>query len=95
MAIIVGSGDHRYEVIENWGKLPDGWHYGEVAAVGVDSKDNVYVFARSEHPMMVFDREGNFLRSWARDCSSGRTASTSRPTTRSTAPTTATIRCAA
>ncbi|HSZ93461.1 MAG TPA: peptidyl-alpha-hydroxyglycine alpha-amidating lyase family protein [Acetobacteraceae bacterium] len=64
MAIIVGSGEHRYEVIENWGKLPDGWHYGEVAAVGVDSKDNVYVFARSEHPMMVFDREGNFLRSW-------------------------------
>jgi len=51
-------------VIDNWGKLPDGWHYGEVAAVGVDSKDNVYVFARSEHPMMVFDRDGNFLRSW-------------------------------
>src|SRR6478672_8790355 len=64
MAIIVGSGEHRYEVIENWGKLPDGWRYGEVAAVGVDSKDNVYVFARSEHPMMVFDRDGNFLRSW-------------------------------
>ena len=64
MTIIVGEGDYRYEVIENWGTLPDGWHYGEVAAVGVDSKDNVYVFARSEHPMMVFDREGNFLRSW-------------------------------
>ena len=64
MAIVVGSGEHRYEVIENWGRLPDGWHYGEVAAVGVDSKDNVYVFARSEHPMMVFDRDGNFLRSW-------------------------------
>ena len=64
MATIVGSGEYRYEVIENWGKLPDGWHYGEVAAVGVDSKDNVYVFARSEHPMIVFDRDGNFLRSW-------------------------------
>ncbi len=64
MAIIVGEGEYRYEVIENWGTLPDGWHYGEVAAVGVDSKDNVYVFARSEHPMLVFDRAGNFLRSW-------------------------------
>ena len=64
MATIVGTGEYRYEVIENWGTLPDGWHYGEVAAVGVDSKDNVYVFARSEHPMMVFDRDGNFLRSW-------------------------------
>ena len=64
MAIIVGSGDHRYEVIENWAKLPDGWHSSEVAAVGVDSKDRVYCFNRGEHPMMVFDREGNFLRSW-------------------------------
>ena len=94
MATIVGSGDYRYEVIENWGKLPDGWHYGEVAAVGVDSKDNVYVFARCEHPMMVFDREGNFLRHGARDCSDARTAYTSRRTIRSTAPMTATIRCA-
>ena len=64
MSIILGEGDHRYEVIENWGKLPDGWRYGEVAAVGIDSKDNVYVFSRSNHPMTVFDREGNFLRSW-------------------------------
>ena len=47
MATIVGTGEYRYEVIENWGRLPDGWHYGEVAAVGVDSRDNVYVFARS------------------------------------------------
>ena len=67
MAIIVGSGEHRYEVIENWGKLPDGWHYGEVAAVGVDSKDNAYVFNRGAHPVIVFDRDGKFLRSWGED----------------------------
>src|SRR3954447_23852949 len=36
----------------------------EVGGVGVDSNDNVYVFNRGDHPMMVFDREGNFLRSW-------------------------------
>ena len=64
MATIVGSGGYRYEVIENWGKLPDGWGFREVAAVAVDRKDNVYVFNRGEHPMMVFDRDGNFLRSW-------------------------------
>ena len=27
-------------------------------------KDRVYVFNRGEHPMMVFDRDGKFLRSW-------------------------------
>jgi DNA-binding beta-propeller fold protein YncE len=61
---IIGDGDYRYEMIEDWAKLPDGWSFREAAAVGVDRRDNVYVFNRSEHPMMVFDREGNFLRSW-------------------------------
>jgi hypothetical protein len=62
MAIIVGSGDYRYEQIDNWAKVPSGWSLHEVGAVGVDKHDNVYVFNRGEHPMMVFDREGNFLR---------------------------------
>ena len=64
MSVILGSGKHRYRVVENWAKLPDGWEFRDVAAVGVDSKDRVYVFNRGEHPMIVFDRNGNFLRSW-------------------------------
>ena len=62
--MIVGSGDYRYEVNADWAKLPDGWSFKEVGGVGVDGNDNVYVFNRGDHPMMVFDREGNFLRSW-------------------------------
>jgi hypothetical protein len=62
--MIVGSGDYRYRVNADWAKLPDGWSFKEVGGVGVDSHDNVYVFNRGVHPMMVFDREGNFLRSW-------------------------------
>jgi len=64
MAIIVGSGEYRYEQLDNWAKVPAGWSLREVGAVGVDQQDNVYVFNRGEHPMMVFDREGNFLRAW-------------------------------
>ncbi len=64
MAVTIGSGEHRYRVIENWARLPEGWEFRDAAAVAVDSKDRVYVFNRGEHPMMVFDREGNFLRSW-------------------------------
>src|SRR5258708_7011770 len=60
----LGAGAYRYRVVENWGKLPDGWEFKDVAAVAVDSKDRVYCFNRGEHPMMVFDRAGNFLRSW-------------------------------
>ena len=64
MAIIVGTGDFKYRIVEDWAKLPDGWSFKEVGAVGVDGKDNVYVFNRGDHPVMVFDRDGNFLRSW-------------------------------
>src|SRR5881394_3747979 len=64
MSIIVGSGDFKYRIVEDWAKLPPGWSFKEVGAVGVDAKDNVYVFNRGDHPMMIFDREGNFLRSW-------------------------------
>jgi len=44
--------------------LPPGWSFREIGAVGIDRHDNVYVFNRGEHPMIVLDREGNFLRSW-------------------------------
>jgi hypothetical protein len=64
MSIVLGSGEFRYEVIESWGKLPDGWTFREVASVGVDKNDNVYCFTRGSHPIIVFDRDGNFLRSW-------------------------------
>ena len=64
MSVVLGSGEHRYRVVENWAKLPDGWNLTDVAAVGVDSKDRIYVFNRGEHPMIVFDRDGNLLNSW-------------------------------
>jgi len=63
--VVLGEGDYRYEVSgENFGKLPDGWGYKEAAAVAVDSKDNVYAFNRGEHPVIVLDRDGGFVRSW-------------------------------
>ena len=64
---ILGGGGLRYRLAaegRNWGELPEGWHFGDVAAVGVDSRDCVYVFSRSEHPVTVFDRDGKFVRSW-------------------------------
>jgi DNA-binding beta-propeller fold protein YncE len=63
-AITVGEGEWTYEVVENWAKPPPGWSFKEIGSIGVDRKDNVYVFNRGEHPMIVFDRDGNFLKSW-------------------------------
>ncbi len=50
--------------VEGWGKLPLGYRYLECSDVAVDSKDNVYVLCRAERPVVVFDREGDFLRAW-------------------------------
>lgn len=54
----------KFSVIEGWGHLPDGWTYREVAGVAVDKQDRAFVFNRGEHPVIVFDRDGKFLRSW-------------------------------
>jgi hypothetical protein len=37
MATILGSGEHRYRVVEDWAKLPEGWEFKDVASVAVDS----------------------------------------------------------
>ena len=54
----------EFEVVEGWEKLPEGWNFVEVAGVATDSRDRVYAFNRGEHPMIVFDRDGNFLNAW-------------------------------
>ena len=61
---MIREGEHAYRVDAGWMKLPDGLAIGDVPGVAVDRNDNVYVFSRNDHPVMVFDRDGNFLRSW-------------------------------
>ncbi|MGE0824336.1 MAG: peptidyl-alpha-hydroxyglycine alpha-amidating lyase family protein [Candidatus Binatia bacterium] len=60
----VGQGQYEYEVVERWGTLPTGWTFGAVSAIAVDSQDRVYAFQRKDPPVLVFDREGNFLQAW-------------------------------
>ena len=60
----LGSGQFAYEVIVNWEKLPDGVGWRETAGVITDAHDNVYVFSRGDNPMVVFDKDGNFIKTW-------------------------------
>ncbi len=60
----LGSGRFTYEPVVGWETLPLGYSLREAAALVVDSQDRVYVFNRGDHPMMVFDSDGNFLSSW-------------------------------
>ena len=53
-----------YEHVPGWGKLPKDWEWNHAVGVAVDSKDRIYVYNRSDHPMMVFDTVGNLIASW-------------------------------
>ncbi|MFZ4437205.1 MAG: peptidyl-alpha-hydroxyglycine alpha-amidating lyase family protein [Syntrophales bacterium] len=62
-----------FKVIEGWEKLPAGYVHKDVDGVAVDSKDNVYLMTRQDARIIVYDREGNFLRSWGEDIFTPRT----------------------
>ena len=54
----------NYQVVADWPRVPTGWNLKETAGVAVDSYNHVYVFHRGDHPIMVFDAEGWFVRSF-------------------------------
>lgn len=75
MAIRLGAGQFTYEVNVDWAKFPKewpfvdatkGWSFVDVTDVAVDSKDRVYLLTRGEFPLIIFDRDGNFLSSWGK-----------------------------
>ena len=67
MEAIVGSGKYTYKKCENWAHVPEGVDM-KPAAVAVGPQDRVYCFNRvAEHPVVIFDRDGNFLRSWGEE----------------------------
>ena len=65
--MLFGSGNYTYKVVEHWAKLPVGWQWGWIPAVACDSQDRVFVYSRSQHPLVIFDQEGNFLETWGDD----------------------------
>jgi DNA-binding beta-propeller fold protein YncE len=63
-AVTLGSGEYRYTPVPDWARLPAGWSFVEVVGIAVDSRDRAFVFCRGEHPVIVFEPDGTFVRSW-------------------------------
>jgi streptogramin lyase len=59
----VGAGQYTYELLEDWAQLPEGWTLGQTGIV-TDARDRVYLFNRSDHPLIVLEQDGTFLNSW-------------------------------
>ena len=74
MSVQIGSGDFKYEAVDVWPTVPKDSRLIETPGVAVDSQDEIYAFSRNpEHPIMVFDRDGNFLRGFGAGIFSNRT----------------------
>ena len=65
--MIIGSGDHQYEWIDNWARIPDspsardGWAHPGMA---VTPSGELVTVHPGDSTMLVFDRDGHLLRSW-------------------------------
>ena len=53
-----------YRPVAGWPRLPADVKLGPVSAVATDAADRVYVAHRGPRPVLVFDRDGTFLRAW-------------------------------
>ena len=61
----VSYGEYVYENVPGWAPLPDGWEWNHVVGVAVDSRDNIFAYNRSNHPMIVLNKDGDIIDSWA------------------------------
>jgi hypothetical protein len=52
-----GNIKFTYKYVDSWDSLPRGKSFLECPGVAVDSKDNVYVLTRGEHPIIVFNSQ--------------------------------------
>jgi DNA-binding beta-propeller fold protein YncE len=56
-----------FQTPQDYLQLPPGLTLGACSAVAVNSKDEIFLFHRAKQPILCFDKEGKFLRSWGDD----------------------------
>lgn len=61
--VVLGAGNHRYEWVKGWMKLPDGVKLGSThGGVVVDSQNRIYASTDGDSSIIVFDQDGRFVR---------------------------------
>lgn len=56
-----------YRVVPGWPKVPAHVQLGAVSATATDADGLVYVVHRGKQPLLVFKRDGTFVRAWGDD----------------------------
>jgi peptidylglycine monooxygenase len=60
----VGLGEQIYRVERPFGTLPPGVAFGMISKCAVDAEGRLYICQRSDPPVIVFDGDGRFVRSF-------------------------------
>jgi hypothetical protein len=74
---VIGRGEHTYEVYHDWGQLPTHITYGRTHGIDIDRGGFIYVYhtvhatSQSSDTVVVFDPDGNFVKSWGKDFRDG------------------------
>ena len=70
---LVGKDQHRYEVIDDWAKLPAGKEFGNTHGVCETADGRIFIHNASPTGDCVceFDPDGKFIRSWGKEFSGG------------------------
>jgi hypothetical protein len=75
--LVIGEGEHRYEVLHNWAQLPDKYSWQTTHNVAVDREGLLYVIHEGrenlkDHPsIFVFDAKGKFVRAFGNQFQGG------------------------
>jgi len=62
-ALTLGSGDHTYEWVRNWAKLPEGMaELGSThGGIVVDAKNRIYVTTDTANSLCIFEQDGRWV----------------------------------
>src|SRR5579883_2303838 len=63
-ALAVFAQSMPYHMVEGWPDLPSNIKWGQVIAVDIDAQGNIWVFHRSDPPILEFDPSGKLLTSF-------------------------------
>lgn len=74
---VQGVDGHRYEIIHDWGQLPNDIAYGNTHGVAEDAQGRIYIkhtvhkTSQKGDAVVVFDPEGKFIKSWGSEFRGG------------------------
>jgi hypothetical protein len=70
--IVLGTGNHRYEWVSNWGALPSGMDYGNThGGIVIDETERLYLNTDTTQAVLMFDTDGRYIGEWGQEFASG------------------------